>query len=198
MMPLDQYLMERNAEITLARSAAPPSISTDADVLILGRHGYETASKGKNGFLCYVERAWHGDPDGPDFWDPRVRGPICLNPAAVRSVLPVTKRKTDLALGGATKEQVVSRISSSIEKKELPLPEVGAMCYMLSSKGWLAGANSHWHPHLMFYLPETAAWGENLPGSPVLSFKDHMDHLTLFMVPVKKWSDGTPDVPHEH
>lgn len=196
MMPLDQYLMERKAEIALARSAAPASISADADVLILGRHGYESAAKGKNGFLCYVERAWHGDPDGPDFWDPRVRGPICLNPAAVRTVLPVTKKKTELALSGATKEQIVSRIKSSIEKKELPIPEVGAMCYMLSPKGWLAGADGHWHPHLMFYLSETADWGADLPESPVLAFKDQTDHLNLFMVPVKRWSDGTLDMPH--
>jgi hypothetical protein len=38
MAPLDQYLMEdRTAEIALARSAAPPSISKDATVMVLGR-----------------------------------------------------------------------------------------------------------------------------------------------------------------
>ena len=31
MAPLDQYLMERDAEIVLARSAAPASISQDAE-----------------------------------------------------------------------------------------------------------------------------------------------------------------------
>jgi hypothetical protein len=50
--PLDQYLMERNAEIALARSAAPQSISQDAEIMVLGQHGYETAVKGKNGFVC--------------------------------------------------------------------------------------------------------------------------------------------------
>jgi hypothetical protein len=49
MAPVDQYLMERNAEILLARSAAPDSISSDATVLILGRQGYETAVEGRNG-----------------------------------------------------------------------------------------------------------------------------------------------------
>src|SRR5580658_4335703 len=58
MAPLDQYLIERSAEIALARSAAPDSISQDAEVLFLGRHGYETAVKGKNGFVCMVERSW--------------------------------------------------------------------------------------------------------------------------------------------
>ena len=58
MASLDQYLMDRNAEIALARSAAPEAISRDADVLVLGKHGYETAVKGKNGFVCLVERGW--------------------------------------------------------------------------------------------------------------------------------------------
>ena len=58
MAPVDQYLMERNAEILLARSAAPDSISSDATVLILGRQGYETAVQGTNGFVCMVERSW--------------------------------------------------------------------------------------------------------------------------------------------
>jgi hypothetical protein len=52
MAPLDQYLMpDRDAEIALARSAAPPSVSNDATVLVLGRRGYETAVEGKNGFV---------------------------------------------------------------------------------------------------------------------------------------------------
>ena len=39
MATVDQYLMERNAEILLARSAAPDSISSGATILVLGRHG---------------------------------------------------------------------------------------------------------------------------------------------------------------
>ncbi len=59
MAPIEQYLMtDRAAEIALARSAAPESISRDAEVLVLGRHGFETAVKGKNGFVCIVERSW--------------------------------------------------------------------------------------------------------------------------------------------
>src|ERR1700758_838318 len=77
MAPLDQYLMERQAEIALARSAAPDSISLDAEVLVLGPHGYETAVKGKNGFVCMVERSWASPLDHPDFWNPRLRAPNC-------------------------------------------------------------------------------------------------------------------------
>jgi hypothetical protein len=58
MAPIEQYLMtDRDAEIALARSSAPESISRDAEVLVLGRHGFETAVKGKNGFVCIVGRS---------------------------------------------------------------------------------------------------------------------------------------------
>src|ERR1700738_656017 len=107
MAPLDQYLMERNAEIALARSAAPESISRDAEILVLGRHGYETAVKGKNGFVCIVERSWTAPIDDPGFWNPKGRAPLCLNAAAARSYLPRTIRKTDLILAGRTKAQMM-------------------------------------------------------------------------------------------
>ncbi|MGB6026827.1 MAG: hypothetical protein WBG40_16650, partial [Candidatus Sulfotelmatobacter sp.] len=71
MAPLEQYLMDRDAEIALARTAAPEAISRDADVLVLGRHGYETAVKGKNGFVCVVDRNWMGQFEGEgadNFW----------------------------------------------------------------------------------------------------------------------------------
>jgi hypothetical protein len=56
MAPAEQYrIANREDEIALARSAAPSSISADAQVLVLGRHGYETAVEGKNGFVCFVE-----------------------------------------------------------------------------------------------------------------------------------------------
>src|SRR3984957_4661310 len=84
MAPLDQYLMERSAEITLARSAAPASISQDAEVMVLGRHGYETAAKGKNGFVCMVERSWTSGLDAPGFSNPKQRCPSLFNPPAVR------------------------------------------------------------------------------------------------------------------
>ena len=80
MAPVDQYLMERNAEILLARSAAPDSISSDATVLILGRQGYETAVEGRNGWVCMVERGRMGMFDWPEFWNPKVRAADCLNP----------------------------------------------------------------------------------------------------------------------
>jgi hypothetical protein len=197
MAPLDQYLMEdRNSEIALARSAAPESISRDAEVMVLGRHGYESAIAGTNGFVCIVERSWTAPIDDPNFWNPKLRGPLCLNAAAARSYLPRTIKKTDLILAGRTKAQMVEAIAAAIDKKELPAMEPGAMCYMLSKQGYLSDTAGHWHPHLMFFVSQAdpAAWGADLPGSPVIALNDTWEQLTTFLVPVRRWSDGSPDL----
>lgn len=200
MAPLDQYLMDRKSEITLARSAAPEPVSRDADVMVLGRHGYETVLKGKNGFVCMVERSWTAGIDDPEFWNPKLRAPICFNPAAVRSYLPQTIRKTELVLAGRSKAQMAQGITTALDKKELPAPESGAMCYMMSKQGYLNDGAGHWKPHLMFFLPLTdpATWGADTPASPVMADRDTLGRLTVFMVPVGKWSDGTPAPEHDH
>jgi hypothetical protein len=193
MAPVDQYMMERSAEIALALSAAPPSISKDAEVMVMGRHGYEVAVKGKNGFVCLVERGWTAGLDDPVFWNPKIRGPICFNPAAVQSIVPITIKKTELILAGRSKDQMADDIKAAFDKKELPALGSGAMCYMLSKQGHLNDQAGNWHPHLMFFIPGTdPSWGAGLPGSPVVvGVKDTLDRLTIFMVPVDHWSDGT-------
>ena len=199
MAPVDQYMIERDAEIVLAQSGAPESISGDAEIMVLGQHGYETAVKGKNGFVCMVERSWMAGIDDPNFWNPKLRGPICLNPAAVRSYLPRTIKKTELILATRSKAQMFADIKAALDKKELPAPEPGAMCYMLSKQGYLSDSDGHWRPHLMFFTPLTdpAAWGAGLPGSPIIAFPG-TEGMTIFLVPVAKWSDGTAASVGEH
>jgi hypothetical protein len=197
MAPLEQYLMaDRAAEIALARSAAPAAISNDATVLVLGKDGYETVAEGKNGFTCLVERGWMSPFDSPDFWNPRLRGPVCYNPAAVRTILPYTINRTKLVLAGISKAQMHEGILASVAKGELPAPESGAMSYMMSKDGYLGDRAGHWHPHLMFHIPKVdgSTWGANLPGSPIVfndEFTDMPEPEIIFLVPVGKWSDGT-------
>lgn len=193
MAPIEQYLMtDQGAEIALARSAAPESISRDAEVLVLGRHGFEIAVKGKNGFVCIVERSWTSAPD-PDFWNPKVRTPICYNAASARSVLNRNIKRTGLILAGRTQSQVDEAIFAAVDKKELPAVEPGAMCYMTSKQGYGGDTVEHWPSHLMFYNSQTdpAIWGANLPGSPVLAITDTREHVTTFVISVQRWSDGT-------
>lgn len=202
MAPLDQYLIpDRSDEIALARTAAPPSISGEATVMVLGKHGYETAVEGKNGFVCIVERAWMGAFDSPEFWNPKNRGPSCYNPPAARSIMPITLLRTNLVLSGKSKTEIEEGVKTAVENKELPALEPGGMTYMMSKQGRLNDRAGHWVPHLMFYVPlkDATTWGAGEPGSPVLvnpHFNGAPEPVTEFMIPVSEWSDGTPADAH--
>jgi len=197
--PLDQYLIpDKDSEIALARSAAPKSVSDGAEVMVLGPQGYTTAVEGKNGFLCLVERSWGAATDVPEFWNPKVRSPICFNPPAARTFVPIYLMKTKLVLAGKSKTEIVQATASALDKQELRPLEPGAMCYMLSKHQYLNDGGKSWHPHLMFLVPGDAekTWGANLAGSPVIAANDPEERATIFMVWVAKWSDGTPGPLH--
>jgi hypothetical protein len=194
MAPIQQYRLANAAEeIALSRSAAPTSISGDASVLTLGSHGYETAAKGKNGFVCLVWRSWTAGFQDAEFWNPKLRAPICLNRAAVRSVLPAYLERTEWALAGASKAEMIDRTKAALAANRIAVPEPGAMAYMMSKQGYLSDTDGHWHPHLMFFLAHTdgADWGAGLHGSPVFAAQGDPEPITTFSVPVTKWSDGT-------
>jgi hypothetical protein len=211
MAPIEQYLMDRDAEIALARSAAPDAISHDASVLVLTRHGYETAVKGKNGWICWVGRGWMAMFDHPEFWSPKVRAADCLNPPAARSILPYAHKRTELLLAGHSKQEVITAIKAAIDKKELPALEQGTVSYMMSKSSYLTDSGDHNVPHLMFFqsVKDGAAWGANLTNSPVLSVNywyisaqsypqlKSLPPLSVFLVGVDKWSDGTPAPNHK-
>ena len=206
MAPLDQYLMDRNDEIALARSAAPPSVASDATVMVLGRHGYETAVEGTNGFVCNVDRSWMDQfENSPEFWNPKRLGPVCYNPQAARTVLPITLIRTKLALAGNSKAEMKDGMKAAIEKGELPALEPGAMAYMLSKQGFLNSKCGNCVPHLMFYVSvkDANTWGAGALGTdvPVLlspHFNGAPEPVTEFIVPVSEWSDGTSAESGDH
>jgi len=192
--PIAQYRLAKADEVALARSAAPPAISGNATVLALGETGYEVAAQGKNGFTCIVERSWASGFDDPEFWNPKIRAPICFNAAATRSVLPEYLERTKWVLAGATEAQILEHAKAAVASGAVGAPAVGAMCYMMSKQQYLSDkAGGHWHPHLMYFLPKTddAAWGANLPGSPMIAAQGDPEPVTVFFAPVPRWSDGT-------
>lgn len=193
MAPLGQYRMASEAqEIALAKSAAPASISDHAEVLVLGEHGYVTAVKGGDGFVCIVTRSWDNDYSSSEFWNPKARGPQCMNPAAARSVLPGYLMRTEWALAGLSKAGMEKREKAARAAGKLTAPESGSVVYMMSKSGYLNDAAAGpWRPHVMFFMPGKAAtlWGANLPGSPVMA--GYGGDITTFFVLVPDWSDGT-------
>ena len=209
MAPIEQYLMDRTAEITLARSAAPDSISGDATILVLGRQGYETAVEGKNGFVCMVRRAWGAALDWAEFWNPKVRAADCLNPQAARAMLPIAYLRARMVMASRSNAEIVSAVKAAFANKQLPDLESGAMDYMMSKSAYLSDEGDHNMPHLMFYIgvKDGKDWGSGAAGSPVMSSpywffspKEQpqmkgLPPILVFLVGVANWSDGTPAPP---
>lgn len=190
MAPIARYdIADRAAEIALARSAAPASISGGAQILVLGKHGYETAVKGSNGFVCLVERSWDMNFNNPEFWNPRVRSPQCLNAAGASSVLPEYLERTRWVLAGES--IALMRARARAQKRRMPAP--GSVCYMMSRQGYINDtAAGPWYSHVMFFgLGKPADWGANMPDSPMAADAAAYKPVTIFMVVVQKWSDGT-------
>jgi hypothetical protein len=199
MAPLEQYLMDRDAEIAMARSAAPPSIGKDATILVLGRHGFETAVQGTNGFVCNVDRWMDQFEDSPEFWNPKRHGPVCYNPQATRTLIPILMIRTKLALAGKSKAEMKEGMKAAIAKGELPALEPSAMAYMLSKQGFLNSKCGNCSPHLMFYVPVkdantwgAAPFGVDVPINVAPHFNGNPEPVTEFIVEVSEWSDGTP------
>jgi hypothetical protein len=192
--PIAEYLMDRTVEIAMARSAAPDSISRDAEVLVLTPKGYESAVKGSNGFVCIVERGWMNVFEDSDFGSTRLLSPMCLNPAAARSHLPVTIKRTELALARPSKAAMRASLLAAFDRNELSLPEEGSMCYMMSKGAYFGDEQGHLFPHVMFFPPLMGAkdWGAGMAGSPLIALPDPDDRWTIVLLPVSRWSDGTP------
>jgi hypothetical protein len=196
MAPVEQYLIaDPQDEIALARTAAPPSISADAEVLVLRKHGYETAVKGRNGFVCFIERSWTAGFDDAQFWNSKLRAPNCFNPPAVRSVLPQYLKRTEWVLAGVGRAQMVEKARAAFASGHFAAPEAGSLSYMLSKQGYVSDdAAGPWLPHVMFFVPhgEAVAWGAGLKASPILGADSGPFEPSVLLLPVRLWSDGSP------
>ncbi len=194
---LTPYLMgDRAAEIALARTAAPASVSDSATVLVLTRNGFVKAASGTNGFTCMVVRSFARQVGAPDFWDPLMRAPHCLNAPAVRTVLPEMLKRAEWIMTGVSPTEIATRTRRAYASHEFPMPAPGAMAYMLSPEQYLADTNPHWMPHLMFFYDRSmpaSAWGAStnmgtvIDGSP----DDGSSPILTLLIPVRQWSNGT-------
>lgn len=196
MAPVEQYrIADAREEIALARTAAPPSMSADADVLVLGKHGYETAVRGRNGFVCFVERSWAAGFGDAEFWNPKLRAPNCFNSSAARSVLPQYLKRTEWALAGIGRAQIIEKARAEFASRRFTGPEAGSLSFMLSKQGYLSDDSAGpWLPHVMLFVPhgQAVAWGAGLEASPILGADGSPFEPTVLLIPVRRWSDGSP------
>ncbi len=195
------YLMERDGEIALARSAAPNHLGDEAAIWVLTPSGYERVAEGSNGFVCFVGRGWSGPilvgPEGnrrlhPDVFDAKVRAPHCLNEKAARSVMPWQRERTRLLLEGVPAERVDATIEGEIGGT-LSLPEPGAMAYMMSPGQDLGPDFAAWRPHVMIYLPHltNADWGIAGFTHDYPFVAESGTPWSVAVVPMRRYSDGS-------
>ena len=173
--PVDAYLMPRDAEIALARSAAPPALADRASVKVLTKSGFEVAQEGDNGLVCLVMRGFSAPTYTPAafraiVYDPTIHAPICFAAPAVRAVLPYYELRTKLALAGKDPDQITEALQAAYVKGELPRRDGATFAYMFSSHQHLGPGIGAWHPHMMVFVPYADAatvgatpFGETLP-----------------------------------
>jgi hypothetical protein len=156
--PLSEYMMTQDEEVALARSAAPQKVSASATVKILTAGGYKVASQGENGFVCIVMRGWAAPTFTPTpfrdlVYDSKVRGPICFDPVASRTVLPYYELRTKLGMEGKNPEAIARGVAMAYALGELPKSEGVAFAYMWSAHQHLAPSVGAWRPHMMVFAP---------------------------------------------
>lgn len=168
--PFDEYLMTRQDEVALARSAAPKTVSDRATIKVLTRSGYEVASRGDNGSVCLVMRGWSGVNFAPEShavaYDSKLRAPICFDPRAAQTVLPQEELRARLGLQAMPPKEIAQSVAVAYAKGELPRLEGVAFGYMWSREQNL-GVEDAWHPHMMIYAPhyENSMLGGHAPDS---------------------------------
>jgi hypothetical protein len=195
---VDQYMMpDPAAEMAMARTAAPPSVSAHATVLVLTKTGYVVGSKGTNGWVCFVDRAWTSGFDDPEFWNWHNRSPQCQNPPAVKSVLPQFEARAKWALSGDTREQIAQKAQAAYANHQFTDPAPGAFAFMLSKESYINDeVKGPWRPHVMLFIASSQidTWAAGFAGSPILgpaigTFRAY-EPITI-AIPVRRWSDGS-------
>ena len=190
--PIDRYLMPRDAEIALARTAAPPSITEHATIKLLTRSGYVVAHQGDNGSVCMVMRGFTAPTYTPAMfrdlvYDPTVHAPICFTAPAAKVVLPYYELRTTLAMEGKSPDQIAAGVQAAYAAGTLPHRDGVSMAYMWSAHQHLGPGIGAWRPHVMLFAPnyDNAMLGGNPFGSPMPQVTDDAGTpFAVIVVPV--------------
>jgi hypothetical protein len=190
--PISEYMMPRDAEVALARSAAPANISDRATIKVLTTSGFEVAQQGDNGNVCLVMRGFSAPTYTPAqfrdiVYDPTIHAPICFTAPAARTALPYYEMRTHLAMEGKSPAQIADGLQAAYVTGKLPRREGMTVAYMWSAHQHLGSGVGAWHPHLMIFAPyyENSMVGGNAFGSALPQVSDDAGTpFTVFVVPV--------------
>ncbi|HLZ12576.1 MAG TPA: hypothetical protein VKP58_08320 [Candidatus Acidoferrum sp.] len=170
--PVEEYLMPQDAEIALAKSAAPDNISGKATIKVLTATGFQVVREGDNGFVCLVMRGFGAPTFTPTnlrnlVYDSKLRAPICFDPQAAQTVVPYYELRHTLGLRGKNPDEIAKAVSDAYSTGALPKRDRVSFAYMWSADQIL-GPAGHWHPHMMVFSPhyENSMLGGNQGSAP--------------------------------
>jgi hypothetical protein len=190
--PLSEYMMPQDAEIALARSAAPSNVSDRATIKVFSESGFEVAIEGDNGFVCMVMRAWSAPTYTPEafldfvYYSP-LRAPICFNPVAAETMMPYYELRHELGLQGKNPDEIADSIEAADTKGELPSIQTVSFAYMWSADQDLGPGIGHWHPHMMVFTPyykNSMLGGNEFGGMLPFVSDDAGTQFTVTVIPV--------------
>lgn len=176
-----QYpLLDRDLEIELALSAAPPHVRAGAGVWALDAHGYSLVRPAANAFSCMVARR------GGDVF------PVCWDAEGTASMLPIDVDDAQLRLAGKSGAEIDAIVRERFAKGQYHAPARAGVSYMLSPLRYRidergAVTKSPANPHVMFYGPNlTDADIGGVRGSYVFMNKVGPDGMMIVPVGSKE------------
>ena len=165
--------MPRDQQITLAESAAPAEVSSQATVYVLGPKGYEKAREGTNGFSCFVGRHFVKPTE-------TTIEPQCFDAEGSRTLLPVYMHGEELRTNGKSEAEIKADVANGYKEGRYQYPSKPGFLYMMSNRNRLSAIPEHgtgiFPPHLMFYAPNMTA--KDI-GFDAQSGLDKLDYLGM-------------------
>ncbi|SRR5579871_73232 len=142
--------MPRQQQITLAESAAPAEVSSQATVYVLGSKGYEKVREGTNGFSCFVGRHFVKPTE-------TTIEPACFDAEGSRTLLLVYLHGEELRTSGRSEADIKADVANGYKEGRYKYPSKPGFLYMMSSQNRLSAISDRssgiFPPHLMFYAP---------------------------------------------
>lgn len=138
--------LDRNREITMALSAAPPELRAQAGVYLLGSSGFVLIRASRNGFNCLVER------------DIDVTAPVCYDAEGSRTTLQASLERARIMASGVEGPSADRMIAAEYRAGRLRPPAKPGIAYMLSNAfvrldPKTGSAKVLYPPHVMVYAP---------------------------------------------
>ena len=159
--------MPREQQITLAESAAPAEVSSQATVYVLGPKGYEKAREGTNGFTCFVGRHFVKPTE-------TTIEPSCFDAEGSRTLLPVYLHGEELRTSGKSEAEIKTDVAQGYKEGRYKYPDKPGFLYMMSTQNRLGPTPDHgsasFPPHLMFYAPNMTTKDIGFGTQPKLDY----------------------------